>query len=149
MWMFECLYLMKLLCSLICHFFWPVGRDEELFCYVIHSRAFHCRCYYNHHGKWQRLGESRREHLLAMLLKTVNFFFSHDAFLSTENRMGEEGHTFTNRLIIHWAKIFILRILLATVRRTASGLSFLSVELRLFFSWKVIASDPPHYPCVG
>lgn len=45
--------------------------------------------------------------------------------------MGEEGQTFTDRLIIHLAKILILRIALATVRGTASGPPFLSLGLGL------------------
>ena len=64
-------------------------------------------------------------------LKTANSFFVNDAFLLNEDWMGEEGQTFKYRLIIHLAKIFILRIFLAAVLRNASGLSFLSVELRL------------------
>lgn len=44
--------------------------------------------------------------------------------------MGEEGQTFTNRLIIHLAQILILRILLAAVCRNALGLYFLSLELK-------------------
>lgn len=59
------------------------------------------------------------------------FFFANDTFLWNENWLREEGQTFTNRLIIHLAKILILEILLATVCRNASGLSFLSLEVRL------------------
>ena len=52
--------------------------------------------------------------------------------------MGEEGQMLKNRLIVHLAKILFLRILLATVLRNASGLSFLPLELSLLLAGRLV-----------
>ena len=47
-----------------------------------------------------------------------------------------------NRLIVHLAKILFLRILLATVLRNASGLSFLPLELSLLLAGRLVMMIP-------
>lgn len=104
-------------------------REEGLLCYII-ERALHLQTLLSPWKAAETEGEAGT-FAPVTLLKTAHSFFANDAFLLNEDWMGEEGQTFKCRLIIHLAEIFILRMFLATVLRNASGLSFLSVELRL------------------